>query len=266
MLNEYLLIESSELHGEVHLSGAKNAVLVIMASLLLVNGKSSLTNVPLSYDVYQMIALLKNLGAIVFFDEIKRTLEIDTTTVNNYIVSPEIMKKMRASILVMGPLLARFGKAEIALPGGCLIGMRPIDYHLKAFNKMGAVIELNGDYLTANVSKLIPQRFVLEYPSVGATENILMTAVLTPGTTEILNSALEPEVFDLIHVLVKMGANITVQTPATIIIEGVSALKPIDHHVIYDRLEAGTILLAAAVSKGSVYLPSAPAYSMDVFK
>ena len=266
MSHEYLLVESAgPLHGEVSLSGAKNAVLVIMASLILTKGKSILTNVPPSEDVFQMILLLRELGAIVEFNEKEEKVTVDTSALCSHKVSLDIMKKMRASILVMGPLLARFGKTEIALPGGCLIGTRPIDYHLRAFSKMGASIQTQGDNLKATADKLSATKFVLEYPSVGATENILMAASLTSGTTEILNAALEPEVFDLIAVLTKMGASITVHGPATIIIKGVTELSPVEHKIMYDRLEAGTFLLAAAITGGSISIPQAPASSMDVF-
>ena len=264
--NAYMVIEQSgALHGQVELTGAKNAVLVIIASLVLTHGKSRLTNVPASDDVIQMITLLETLGAQIFFWQQEHILEIDTSTITKWQVSAEIMKKMRASILVMGPLLARFGKADIAIPGGCLIGARPIDYHLKNFKKLGAAIEECGDYLTARASVLHAQRIVLEYPSVGATENIMMAATLTPGTTTIVNAALEPEVLDLIAVLQKMGAKITIQAPATIAIEGVSTLHSIEHAIIPDRLEAGALLLAAGITGGSISLPQADAYSMDVF-
>ena len=266
MSTSYIAIEqSSGLQGTLELVGAKNAVLVIIASLLLTQGKSRLTNVPASDDVMQMIKLLQSLGAEVFFYPQEHLLEVDTSTVTKFQVSADIMKKMRASILVMGPLLARFGKADIALPGGCVIGTRPIDYHLKNFKKMGAIIEECGDFLTARADLLHAQRIVLEYPSVGATENIMMTATLTPGTTSIINAALEPEVFDLISILKKMGAKISVEAPATIHIEGVASLQPVDHAIIPDRLEAGALLLAAAITGGTIHLPQAHAYSMDVF-
>lgn len=262
----YIAIEQSPaLQGIIELNGAKNAVLVIIASLLLTKGKSRLTNVPASDDVFQMIKLMQTLGAQVFFYPEEHVLEVDTSTVAKWQVGAEIMKKMRASILVMGPLLARFGKADIATPGGCVIGSRPIDYHLKNFKKMGAVIEECGDFLTARAQLLHANRIVLEYPSVGATENIMMAAALTPGITTIINAALEPEVFDLIAILRKMGAKITIEAPATIFIDGVSSLEPVEHAIIPDRLEAGALLLAAAITGGSVSLPQAHAYSMDVF-
>lgn len=266
MENLFLQIEQSlNLKGEVSLVGAKNAVLVIMASMLLTNGKSRLTNVPASSDVYQMIKLLEQLGAVVHFDLESHVLEIDTTPVNKWCVSSEIMKKMRASILVMGPLLARFGHADIAQPGGCVIGTRPIDYHLKNFVKMGVIIEQNGEFLNARVDAIQPKKLVLEYPSVGATENLMMAATLTRGTTQIINAALEPEVLDLIVVLKKMGAKISILPPATIEIEGVEDLHPIEHAIIPDRLEAGALLLAAAITGGEIFIPDAPAHTLDVF-
>ncbi len=266
MAYEYLVVEQSlGLTGQADLHGAKNAVLVIMASLLLTDGKSTLKNVPCSDDILHMIRLLKELGAAVVYDSIAHTLYVDTSTVNRYQVSHDIMKKMRASILVMGPLLARFGRADIALPGGCVIGARPVNYHLNNFAKMGVDIEINGDYLCSKVFKLQSGVYPLEYPSVGATENILMAATLTQGTTRIINAALEPEVFDLITILQKMGARISIVAPATIEIEGVDHLNPVEHAIMYDRLEAGTLLIAAAITGGSLYLPDAPAAMMDVF-
>lgn len=262
----YIAIETSgALQGTVDLVGAKNAVLVIITSLLLTKGKSRLTNVPASDDVLLMIKLLQQLGAEVFFYPHEHILEVDTTNVTKWQVSADIMKKMRASILAMGPLLARFGKADIAVPGGCRIGTRPIDYHIKNFKKMGAEIEECGEYLTARATLLHAQRIVLEYPSVGATENTMMAATLVPGTTTIVNAALEPEVFDLIAILKKMGAKISIEAPATIHIEGVASLQPVEHAIIPDRLEAGSLLLAAAITGGTLSLPQAHAYSMDVF-
>jgi len=266
MANAYIQIEKSpQLQGEVSLVGAKNAVLVIMASLLLTNGKSRLTNVPCSADVLHMIKLLKELGAQITFTPDEHILEIDTTTVNKWSVSSAIMKKMRASILVMGSLLSRFGCCDVVLPGGCVIGKRPIDYHLKNFEKMGVCIDVHSDFLQARVTgKVVGQRLVLAYPSVGATENLVMLATLARGTTKIINAALEPEVLDFITVLKKMGANIEMQLPATIIIEGVDNLVPVEHAIMMDRLETGALLLAVAATGGEIYLPQAPAYALDV--
>jgi len=267
MSKEYILVEQSlKLHGEAQLVGAKNAVLVIMASLLLTDGKSILKNVPNSQDVASMIELLEMLGAEIVFDKETHILTVDTNTINDYKVPSHIMKKMRASVLVMGPLLARFGKAQVAVPGGCVIGTRPIDYHLKNFEKMGVTITTAGEFVSAQVSKkLKSNKLILEYPSVGATENIIMAATLAEGKTKIINAALEPEVLDLIAVLKKMGAQITILPAATIEIEGVSSLNVVQHEVINDRLEAGALLLASAITGGQIYLPHAPAWAMDLF-
>lgn len=270
MSSNYLLVEQSNgLKGQVELSGAKNAVLVIMASLILAEGKSRLTNVPNSADVHQMIEALKTLGADISYNPEHATMEVDTTHIRYFSVGPEIMNKMRASILVMGPLLARFGKAHVAVPGGCQIGARPIDYHVRAFARMGVHFDEVGHYLNASLDRnnvlFQNRRIILEYPSVGATENSLMLATLLPGTTTIVNAALEPEVLDLIDVLTKMGAMIDFELPQCIRIVGVSSLKAIDHDVMPDRLEAGSLMLATAVAGGELYLPDARPFHMEVF-
>lgn len=270
MSERFLLVKQSQpLHGTVELTGAKNAVLVIIASLLLAEGKSILYSVPNSADVRCFIALMTELGALVHFDVNLKTLTIDTTIVSSIEVSPEIMNKMRASILVMGPLLARFGKARVALPGGCLIGARPINYHLQGFRKLGVSLVEDKPFLSACIStdpsSPIHDRVILEYPSVGATENLLMYATLKPGETVIVNAALEPEVLDLIDILNKMGAKIYCEPGQIIRIIGVNKLNPVEHTVIPDRLEAGALLLAACITKGSVYLPNARADHMDLF-
>lgn len=266
MRNEFLSISQSQpLEGTAQLTGAKNAVLVIMASLILTRGKSILTNVPVSTDVNNMILLLQHLGAEVKFAPEMHTLFVDTSGLCHSDVEHTIMKKMRASILVMGPLLARFGKAQIALPGGCTIGHRPIDLHLINFAKMGVVIEEEGEVLSASVARIKAQKIILAYPSVGATENIIMLAATAQGVTRIVNAALEPEVLDLVAVLKKMGAKIEVIAPATIEVEGVVELLPVEHAIINDRLEAGALLVAAAMTGGSISIPQAPAFAMEVF-
>ena len=260
-----IIHKSLPLSGEATIVGGKNAVLVMIASLILTEGKSVLTNVPLSADVLQMISLLRDLGAEVLFQANENRLEVDSSFIRKFQLHPQIMKKMRASVLVMGPLLARFGKAEIALPGGCLIGARPIDFHIKNFIKMGVTINVENEFLRAYVDQLKPARLVLDYPSVGATENILMASVLTEDVTTIINASLEPEVMELITVLQKMGAKITIEPPATITIEGVTSLQPIEHEVMPDRLEAGGLLLAAAVTGGIISLPNARYDHLDTF-
>lgn len=264
-MSSIVVEQSLNLKGTVQLSGAKNAVLVEIASLLLMNGKSILNNVPFSDDVYIMCNILEDVGAKVTYDEKNSRLIIDTSNINGYRIVAERMKKMRASILVLGPLLARFLKADVAVPGGCVLGPRPIDYHVKNFQRMGVTFEFQNEYLLARTNQLNSKKIVLEYPSVGATENILMAATLTSGTTEIINAALEPEVLDLIDLLKKAGAIIEISAPATIKIEGVKELKSVEHNVMYDRLEAGTFLLAAAITGGSVYLPQARPDYLDVF-
>lgn len=264
--DSYISIEQSlGLSGQAELVGAKNAVLVIMTSLILTDGKSVLTNVPNSDDVLQMITLLQTLGAEVTFDAELNRLEVDTRPINNYKVGADVMKKMRASVLVMGPLLARFGRAEIALPGGDQIGERPIDYHLKNFERMGVTQEVSGESLIVHTKQLQSNVLVLEYPSVGATENLLMAATLTKGITTIVNAALEPEVLDLITILKKMGALISIAAPATIEIQGVETMRGVEHAIMYDRLEAGSLLLAAAITGGQIYLPDAQWDILDVF-
>ena len=266
MTEDHIIVEQSHpLRGTVELAGAKNAVLVIMASLILTDGISVLFNVPSNEDVLQMIKLLRDLGAVVTFDVELHRLEVDTRLITRFSVRSDVMKKMRASVLVMGPLLARFGCVDIALPGGCVIGARPIDYHVQGFKRMGVEVDIEGEFLTARTDLLKSSKIVLEYPSVGATENLMMAAALTKGTTRIVNAALEPEVFDLMNVLKKMGANIIVEPPATIVIEGVESLYPVEHAVVFDRLEAGSLLLAAAVTGGTIDLPQAPAFAMDMF-
>jgi UDP-N-acetylglucosamine 1-carboxyvinyltransferase len=266
MSTEYISLEKSPpLRGSVPLIGAKNAVLVTMASLILTRGKNRLTNVPFSEDVKHMIRLLELLGAHVEQNKQDHILIIDTESIKMAPIGDDIMRKMRASILVMGPLLARFLEAHVALPGGCVLGARPIDYHIQAFKKMGVQFSQADDFLHAHAVKLEAVEHVLSYPSVGATENIMMAATLAEGTTRIVNAALEPEIFDLIVVLKKMGAHIEIKPPAVIEITGVKKLETIDHEIMYDRLEAGTLILAAAITGGAINLPDAPAASMTVF-
>ena len=270
MSNDYLVVRKSQsLCGDARLAGAKNAVLPIMASLILTRGVSRISNVPCSTDVAQMVNLLVDLGAQITFDRNARELYIDTSNLDRYSVRPKIMGKMRASTVVAGPLLARFGRAEIALPGGCLIGERPIDIHVKSFRKLGIGVKEEGAYLRVKreglSKKRASRRISFEYPSVGATENIMMLASVLPGDTTIINASLEPEVLDLIDVLKKMGANVEAQAGAIIRICGVTELKPIEHAVIPDRLEAGSIILAACITGGEVCIPDAVPHHMDLF-
>jgi UDP-N-acetylglucosamine 1-carboxyvinyltransferase len=266
MNNHYLHIQHSQpFSGTVALSGAKNAVLVIMASLLLTRGVSVLHNVPAIADVYGMIDLLSELGVHVSFDPLQHILTADTSRITSSNVSVAMMSTMRASVLVMGSLLARQGVVSVGLPGGCGIGERPIDYHLNNFKKMGVVITQVDDEIHATVSTLHSSKIVLAYPSVGATENIVMLATSAIGQTRIINAALEPEVFDLIKILKKMGADITVDAPATIIVNGGKPLFSVEHTVMSDRLEAGSLLLAAAATGGSLTITQAKVDDLEVF-
>lgn len=266
MSSEYILVkESQPLIGQVDLSGAKNAVLAIMASLLLTRGQSILRNVPDIEDVRQMISVLQSLNVTVNFDAENKILEVDTTHLQNNPLAQESIKKFRASLLVFGPLLTQFKSVKIAMPGGDAIGTRPIDYHIKNFIKMGAQVHLDHEFLYGLAENLIAQRLVLDYPSVGATENLMMALVLVPGESWIVNAALEPEVLDVIAVLQKMGAEIEIMPPAMIKICGVTTLKPVDHEIMYDRLEAASILIAGALTKGDIFIPDADVFNMELF-
>jgi UDP-N-acetylglucosamine 1-carboxyvinyltransferase len=267
MYTDYLRVEQAvPLTGTVELSGAKNAVLVTIASLILTNGISILHNVPVSADVFEMANVLSQLGAVVLFDTEKHQLKVNTTGLHSWTIDAHMMQKTRTSILVLGPLLARFGKALMGgMPGGDEIGKRPIDYHIKNLEKMNVIFTQEDQFLSAHVNQLQGTRLTLEYPSVGATENIIMAATMAQGTTKIINAACEPEVLDLIGALTKMGAKIRVDAPATITIEGTSVLHPIEHTIMADRLEAGSLLIAAAATGGEIYIPNAHADLLDVF-
>ena len=266
MNTEILVVESAgPLRGSVELAGAKNAVLVMMASLILVRGVSRLRNVPNLADVHSMIKLLESLGAEVTYCPLTHELVVDARWVEISSVSAVMMQQTRASILIMGSLLARFGSATVTTPGGDAIGARPIDFHLKGFQRLGVEVVRKDGIIYAHAPQLQGARIVLEYPSVGATENIILAATAASGVTTIINAAIEPEVVDLIQLLCCMGAHITIQAPATIVIEGGRPLLSVDYTVMVDRLEAGTLLLAAAITGGDIFLPTARADMLDVF-
>lgn len=266
MSSGYIIVQQSgSLEGSVHISGAKNAVLVIMTSLILTRGKSILRNVPAIADVYEMIEILKSLGAEIQFDPQTNILEVDTKNLNPGNLNQDAVRKFRASLLIFGPLLAQFKEAKVAMPGGDAIGARPVDYHIKNFKKLGADVWQDENFLYGKADKLQAQRLILDYPSVGATENLLMALTLVEGESWIVNAALEPEVLDLITVLQKMGADIEICPPAMIKIKGVSKLQPVDHTVICDRLEAGSLLIAGAITKGDIFIPNANALEMELF-
>ena len=266
MSSGYIYVKKSgPLQGKVSLDGAKNAVLVIMASLLLTSGKSILRNVPVLSDVEQMIQILESLGAVIVFDREQNILEVDTSHVQPNSIAQDCVKKFRASFLILGPLLARFKHVKLALPGGDEIGARPLDFHIKNFKKMNASVVYDSGLLHAYTELLSAQKIVLDYPSVGATENLMMAMVLTPGRSSIINAAIEPEVLDLIAVLKKMGARIKIIAPATIQVDGVTSLTAVEHSIMPDRLEAGSLLIAGAITGGDIFIPDAVVQDMDLF-
>ncbi|QAT42133.1 UDP-N-acetylglucosamine 1-carboxyvinyltransferase [Aminipila luticellarii] len=251
---KYLVQKSGPLRGEVTISGSKNAVLPIMAAAILTDEACELTEVPALRDVDVMCRLLGSLGSKIKEEYRDNKLEIETKEIMTCEAPYELVKKMRASILVMGPLLARTGKARIALPGGCAIGARPIDLHLKGFQALGAKIEEGHGYVEAVADKLTGNNVYLDFPSVGATENIMMAAVLAEGITILENVAEEPEIVDLANFLNRMGAKIKGAGTDTIKIEGVSSLHGAKHSVIPDRIETGTFMVAAAITRGNVLI------------
>ena len=232
------------LSGTVKISGAKNAVLPIMASSLLADGLTEIKNVPNLRDTRTFINLLDTLGAQCSFNN--PSLSIDASNITSLEAPYDLVKTMRASFYVMGPLLARFGEAKVSLPGGCAWGPRPVDYHLKGFERLGATIELNQGYILAKADRLKGADIYFEIASVGATANILMAAVLAKGVTNITNAAVEPHIVQLCDVLNQMGADITGVGTNKLIINGVEKLNPVTIHVIPDMIEAGTFLMAGA--------------------
>lgn len=249
------------LHGEIVISGAKNAALPLMCAGLLTEDILHLTNVPMLADVKTTHKLLQGMGAEVESDGVSE-FKINGGTVNNTCAPYELVKTMRASILVLGPTLARFGESEVSLPGGCAIGSRPVDQHLKGLETMGAEIVIEHGYVKAH-GKLKGARVVMDMVTVGGTENLLMAATLAEGTTVLENCAVEPEVVDLAECLVKMGAKISGIGTPSMTIEGVEKLHGCTHSVVPDRIEAGTFLCAVAMTGGQVRLQNAAPKTME---
>ena len=250
-MSKIIVEKSPALKGNVRVSGAKNAALPILAATLLSTDTCILEDVPNLEDVRVISEVLEILGA-----KVEKTgedkLEINSTNINNVEAPYELMSKMRASFLVMGPLLARMGKAKISMPGGCAIGTRPIDLHLKGFEALGAEIEMGNGFVKASADKLVGSKIYLDFPSVGATENLMMAAALAEGETVLENAAMEPEIVDLANLINKMGGDIKGAGTNTIKIEGVKSLSGCTHTIIPDRIEAGTLMVAAALTKGDV--------------
>lgn len=251
---EKLIVKGgNRLVGAVKTSGAKNAVLPIIAASILGTTPSHLDEVPMLEDVHTISEVLKCLGLSVKCSPEKNVLDIDSTEITSYEAPYELVRTMRASFLVMGPLLARIGKARISMPGGCAIGARPIDIHLKGFEALGVKIEQGHGYIEASAPEgLKGTSIYFDFPSVGATENIMMAASLAEGTTILENAAEEPEIVDLANYLNKMGAKIRGAGTDTIRIEGVDKLHGADYTIIPDRIEAGTYMIAAAMTGGDV--------------
>lgn len=248
----------NRLVGTVKAEGAKNAVLPIVAATILASkGQTTLKNVPVLSDVYTINNVLRNINIDIDFNESTNTIVVDATNDVSWETPFEYVSKMRASIVVMGPLLARLGRARVALPGGCAIGTRPIDLHLKGFEAMGASIKIENGYVEAVAEKLHGARVYLDFPSVGATQNLMMGAVFAEGTTILENVAREPEIVDLARFLNRMGAKVTGAGTETIRIEGVEELVGVEHSIIPDRIETGTFMVAAAVTNGNVLIEDA---------
>jgi UDP-N-acetylglucosamine 1-carboxyvinyltransferase len=241
-----------QLKGKVKISGAKNAVLPAIAASLLTKDKVRLKNVPLVKDVFTILTVMKELGAN--YSQRKNTLSIQAKKIKSAEASYELVSAMRASILVLGPLLARYGKAIVALPGGCAIGSRPIDLHIHGLEKLGASINLEHGYIKAETKRLSGAEVEFEKKSVGGTENLIMAASVAQGETVLKNCSLEPEVSDLCELLVKMGAKIDGIGQETIRIKGVKELGGATHDIIPDRIEAGTFLVASALTRGNIVL------------
>lgn len=249
---------NTKLEGTVKIEGAKNAVLPILAATLLAEeGVTTLKNVPILSDVFTMNQVIKHLNVAIDFDEDANEVTIDATQPLGIEANYEYVSKMRASIVVMGPLLARNGHAKVAMPGGCAIGERPIDLHLKGFQALGAKIIQKNGYIEAIADELIGNTIYLDFPSVGATQNIMMAAVRAKGTTIIENVAREPEIVDLANILNKMGANVIGAGTETMRIEGVDKLHAVEHSIVQDRIEAGTFMVAAAMTEGNVLIEEA---------
>mgnify|MGYP005726124565 FL=1 len=250
-MDKLIIKGGSKISGSVNVHGSKNAALPIIVSSLLSRKILKLSNVPNVVDVLNLIKLLNNYGVKIEYKKDK--LKINPKKIKNLSADYDVVRKMRASILILGPLLSRFGEARISLPGGCAIGTRPIDIHLTGLSKLGANFDIQNGFVVGGVkSQLIGNKIKLPFPSVGATENILMASVLAKGETKIVNAAREPEIEDLSNCLIKMGAKIEGQGTKTILVQGVTNLKKVEHQVISDRIVAGTYIIAALMLNSSL--------------
>ena len=258
-----ILISGGEpLHGEVGISGAKNAVLPILASCLLADEPVAISNVPHLHDVTTFIELLGQMGTQLVLDD-RMKMHIDPRTTDRHFAPYDLVRTMRASILVLGPLVARFGEAEVSLPGGCAIGSRPVDQHIRGLQALGAEVVVENGYIKAKAKRLKGARISMDMVTVTGTENIMMAAALAQGTTVIENAAQEPEVVDLAHCLIAMGAQIEGVGTSTLVIHGVERLHGAEYEVLPDRIETGTFLVGAAMTGGKVRARNARADTLD---
>ena len=253
----------SRLAGQVEVSGAKNSALKLMAASLLAPGLSVLHNVPVIEDVRTMREVLEHLGALVTVDG--GSMRIDASGVASHVAPYDLVQRMRASIQIMGPLVARFGHARVAMPGGCNLGPRKIDIHLRGLRQLGATVRTGHGFVEVTAERLRGDTIILEYPSVGATENLLMAAVLADGVTVIDNAAREPEIVDLCKFLVSMGAEIEGAGTSQVTVRGVEEMHPAEHTVIGDRIEAGTFLVAGVLTGGDVEVEGVSPHHLDIF-
>lgn len=251
-MDKLVITGGVRLKGEVEISGAKNAALPVMVASLLSSGENIISRVPDLLDVMTMGKLLRNLGAGFSYKEGQAV--INTEGLNNHIAPYNLVKTMRASVLVIGPLVARMGLAKVSLPGGCAIGARPINLHLMGLEKMGAEIELEGGYVIAKANRLHGAKINFDMPTVTGTENLMMAASLAKGTTIIENAAMEPEIVDLANAINSMGGRVSGAGTSTIEIEGVDELRPMSHTIIPDRVEAGTFMVMAGITGGEIII------------
>ena len=254
-MDKLIITGGAPLDGEIRISGAKNSALPILAATLLADEPVTVRNLPHLHDITTMIELFGRMGVQPVINE-KLDVEVDATTIKTLVAPYELVKTMRASILVLGPMVARFGEAEVALPGGCAIGTRPVDLHIRGLEAMGAIIEVDGGYIKARAPQggLRGARYCFDTVSVTGTENVLMAATLAKGRSVLENAAREPEVVDLANMLIAMGAQIQGAGTSTIVVDGVERLGGTSYAVMPDRIETGTYLVAAAASRGRVKL------------
>ena len=261
-MEKLLVTGGKPLTGKVRASGSKNAVLPILAASLLADTPMTIGNVPHLLDVTTTMGLLGEMGVSLTVDE-RMNIESDAGTIEHFKAPYDLVKTMRASILVLGPLVARFGQAEVSLPGGCAIGSRPVDLHIQGLKALGAYIDVEGGYIKATASRLKGARIVMDCVTVTGTENLMMAATLAEGTTVIENAAREPEVSDLANCLITMGANIEGIGSDTLTIHGVSRLEGCNYQVLPDRIETATFLLAGAISRGCVKVTHTAPRTLD---